>query len=1289
MTTEALISALEAAGLDVNHQNVLDALWLCSLGRILSLGPAPPIVRKLARDSTDDGGDSVSAETRGSAPAIWNAREQQTTKQKRWTRGGEGGTPVFGRGEVGAEDKTLPATAILLPSARALPNRLPLIRALRPLRHLAPSPVAMELDEERTVELTAEIGDIDHDAVFPVLRPRLERRYGAHIVMEDDPAIELWTAPAREFAQLLRDSGAFRLVRTWRLRLDESTVGNSAKARLETPAGGLFSASMLGHAGELIFFVSPCRSLHWVDGTFARLLEGWSGASIVLLHLRPRDRWAQTPLGEPQGTVSTLQAGSANRLLDVEPFWWRSGPDPAQPHVVTLPAITLEASALGQWARMQMGLGQRIEAFLLDATSMITPEEATALVPEALDERRALNDLHETSERAHDLAILLANAPFTLPVARLVQEVAQNGSTDFSVLADLMLSGVVLPIEGQHVRARENIYYRITETSRPLLLRSLRGADAEMLAKSLEERISRHLGELVGRPESFQALIAHPDGLEQLPDWARPFAHFLTALQDRGAQRTPTHNWQEDLASLDAATIGSLARLADADIVLSPRIVNPALWPIVDNPRFIGLSEDGALHFLPEVANQLRAQLAASPYLGLNFLWVDDNPDNNAQIVAHLRDRGAHTIALALTTEEALADPALRTYNIILSDMSRYGDDDAGYKLLRNLREQSIATPVLFFAGYTIRSLSSRARAIAAGAFGATSNVEEALSLINQAARANTLRQDAPAEPRLELRDLDDIPAGSFCTAEEIYREVKNFRSVGEAPIIGSLLFFRTKKQQSWLVVTRAKFILILDDPKTRADRRLVQRVAELSASTPVSALVDDNGVATVGFGKIAPRWYYSRTIFAQPDELEEAVRSLLEKVREQTLLVSQDLSSLSPERRAAQVALGKIGVNCSDEVALDIVIQAARLAPRPGYPDAVSLSRLFCGAMTVGDSLAPDTGALFLAAFARVMQSPSERQAREDIFSNFRARSAGEAMTRLGKSGFSKNAREALKQAADAGPSGSGLRSEEIVKALLNPITRYRSSLLYRKISIGPVLQAVTLEAGMLGRSAVELHPAALPVFGGLAKTFSRETRKALGYHAIFPPSIPMSVGTIGVLENSVFRSTGHIAEIVGLGDIQRKQSSFADVKLQSDEGVTVEIDAHTLRVSFLRRNSFLLHLSGCYSSQVRDLPSFAEMLVARFQTGKWQKNWHVVTEVIGAGRSTILMSGAAGSVVELGLEEQEPGHRPTWTDALQIRSSYGLAFSLVATSGLTPLFKVARVRQPVRSEPRLEIVP
>ncbi len=90
----------------------------------------------------------------------------------------------------------------------------------------------------RTVETAAELNGY----VLPIFRPLQERWFDVDVVSEDDSAIALWHETVRDFCQMLRDTGAFRDVRAWRLRIPSEADGRASDpsrlAYLETPSGG-------------------------------------------------------------------------------------------------------------------------------------------------------------------------------------------------------------------------------------------------------------------------------------------------------------------------------------------------------------------------------------------------------------------------------------------------------------------------------------------------------------------------------------------------------------------------------------------------------------------------------------------------------------------------------------------------------------------------------------------------------------------------------------------------------------------------------------------------------------------------------------------------------------------------------------------------------------------------------------------------------------------------------------------------------------------------------------------
>lgn len=93
-----------------------------------------------------------------------------------------------------------------------------------------------------------------------------------------------------------------------------------------------------------------------------------------------------------------------------------------------------------------------------------------------------------------------------------------------------------------------------------------------------------------------------------------------------------------------------------------------------------------------------RLEHAADVLQGGRLVWVDDRPEGNAPLVELFRAAGMH-VDLSVSTDEATPLFRRRPYDILISDIDRGGDRQAGIKMLRLLERYNIAVPVLIYAG--------------------------------------------------------------------------------------------------------------------------------------------------------------------------------------------------------------------------------------------------------------------------------------------------------------------------------------------------------------------------------------------------------------------------------------------------------------------------------------------------------------------------------------------------------------------------------------------------------------
>lgn len=510
MELKDLVKSLRASGIDVAVEDMLDSFWLARHveGRLFAqptsdglpqeapapVRPPPPY----AQDAAIPGPDRVAPAT-DSRPIWPDAREKNGMR----------------RASYGA-----------IPAARALPDRLSFSRALRPFTVRRPSGDWTEMDEERTVDVSATIG-----FPFPVVRPAQQRWFTVDLVLEDDPAILVWRETLREFFKVLHHSGAFDDVRFWHLESDRRPTKDATSSDfvLVSQGGARTSTKFVAGSGvaRLVLLISHGASPHWNDGSYDRLLRSWVGtSSVAIVYLLPKSDHKRAALGEAQGVCSAVKPGLPVLQLDARRFWWTVTDDGGSPFV---PLVELDPASIHRFAKMQMGLGGDNPVIFLDR-SRIGPSTSGSAELAQGDIERIVSALGARSPGALRLARLLSMAPFTLPVARLIQETVLGAASSPYVLAQVMLSGLVRTTSDAAIRDPERIYFQMRSVARDVLLRSLRKSEAEAAAAELEARVSAHVEKSRDRIDRYTIRYLDDHGQDTVPDFAQAFARVSRAL---------------------------------------------------------------------------------------------------------------------------------------------------------------------------------------------------------------------------------------------------------------------------------------------------------------------------------------------------------------------------------------------------------------------------------------------------------------------------------------------------------------------------------------------------------------------------------------------------------------------------------------------------------------------------------------------------------------------------------------------------------------------------------------
>jgi CheY-like chemotaxis protein len=170
-------------------------------------------------------------------------------------------------------------------------------------------------------------------------------------------------------------------------------------------------------------------------------------------------------------------------------------------------------------------------------------------------------------------------------------------------------------------------------------------------------------------------------------------------------------------------TIGGVKKLSGSELFIA--LANP-------------LQSKTAQCGMPFLSTQLptvyrRAELVAAVLQGQRVLFVDDHPSNNFYERVALAEMGL-SVDVAVSTREGLRAAHHLRPNVIVTDMERSGQANAGLQFLQAARAQGIKVPVVFYVGKVLEALG-----VPTGAFAITDRPDELLHLVLDVLERNAI----------------------------------------------------------------------------------------------------------------------------------------------------------------------------------------------------------------------------------------------------------------------------------------------------------------------------------------------------------------------------------------------------------------------------------------------------------------------------------------------------------------------------------------------------------------------
>jgi hypothetical protein len=216
-------------------------------------------------------------------------------------------------------------------------------------------------------------------------------------------------------------------------------------------------------------------------------------------------------------------------------------------------------------------------------------------------------------------------------------------------------------------------------------------------------------------------------------------------------------------------------------------------------------------------------------------------------------------------------------------------------------------------------------------------------------------------------------------------------------------------------------------------------------------------------------------------------------------------------------------------------------------------------------------------------------------------------------------------------------------------------------------------------------------------ARQYTTELGRELRFNATWTPGMRLALGTIGVIDNDhVFVPVSSIDQFgIGFKEAQLGNDSEETFNYASAGAVEIglklagkpsaltpnlPIGRAGLGIRFNRSDAIVFRADGATHWRMADELSLAEEVISLIKAGRWDKDWSIITHLVRAASTTVLVARSSGAGVEFALSAgvTAGGLELLSADAAASAfASHDMQLTIVAAGGMTPLFRAKRVKR------------
>ena len=212
------------------------------------------------------------------------------------------------------------------------------------------------------------------------------------------------------------------------------------------------------------------------------------------------------------------------------------------------------------------------------------------------------------------------------------------------------------------------------------------------------------------------------------------------------------------------------------------------------------------------------------------------------------------------------------------------------------------------------------------------------------------------------------------------------------------------------------------------------------------------------------------------------------------------------------------------------------------------------------------------------------------------------------------------------------------------------------------------------------------------LAGIYCEDIRKNFKtLYAAWPPNEPLRLGDFGVLKDDVIlQRLGNIEDAFAISFKQRKNPDrVSNFDYASSDSTTIEFHAKGdgtpggapikagLDISFSSKHAVFFNAAKCIPTSIEDQYTLADKIMELYDAGKWHKEFVLVTGLMDAGATTVIISGSSNSSISLEASSDKVANIDLADVSIKlgITKAKDIAFKVVTEKSLTPLVGLSKI--------------